>query len=585
MRSFLLLFTVVLVACSAPRGVARPRTSPPVTSGATAESASSVDLDYVVRRAPRPDGTSALVVEATFPGLGTGRTELLLPDAWAGEKELYRDIAALDATSPGAHIEPSADPSRRVVVHPPGAMVSIRYELPQAPERASIDEHRAYRVLVQAAYVHAIGFGLWVTPALDGQAPRTIRIRWADFPAGTVIANSFGAGLSDQRFSETLDRFRHAVFVAGDFRLHEATIRGKKVSVALRGKWGFEDAALVDLVARVVDVERAFFEDDDFERFLVTLIPTGEGCCSYGGTGLTDSFATFVTSDLPIERRMIHLLSHELFHTWNGRRIGRQHPEELVYWFSEGFTDYYAELLSFRAGLLSFDAYVDAMNATLRQYHLSPARNAPNEAVLKDFWNDRAIERLPYERGRLLALLWDDRIRTRKEGASLDDVMRDLFRAARDTGAVVSADTIDRLVRAYVPDGVAADIARYVDRGETVPAPPGALGPCVRLASVPIGPFELGFDEKVTDEEGEVVGVVRGSAAERAGLRDGMKLRRSKWSMDPTRPAVLTVREGDRDRTIEYLPQGAPVLVPQYRLDEKAYAASPATCTEPLLAR
>jgi hypothetical protein len=64
-----------------------------------------------------------------------------------------------------------------------------------------------------------------------------------------------------------------------------------------------------------------------------------------------------------------------------------------------------------------------------------------------------------------------------------------------------------------------------------------------------------------------------------------MKLRRSKWSMDPTRPVVLTVRDGDRDRTIAYLPQGKPVLVPQYRLDDQAYAASPATCTEPRQAR
>lgn len=577
--ALLALFSFLVACAASPANLARrPLPAAPLPAAApTRDAPSHPDLDYTVRRVER-----GIVVELAFEGAVEGRSPLSLPSAWAGEKELYKDLQGLEATSPGARIETTSDPARPVVVHPPGAMVTIRYELPMRPELEAIDEHLSYRVLVQKHYLHAIGHALWVTPASVETRACSIHIRWTGFEQGAAVANSFGTQESEQTFTETVDHLRHAVFVVGDFRVHEATIRGKKVAIALRGKWGFQDGDLVNLVSRVVDVERAFFKDDDFDRYLVTLIPTGRGCCSYGGTGLTDSFATFVSSDLPIERRMIHLLSHELFHTWNGRRIGRQSPEELVYWFSEGFTDYYAELLSFRAGLTSLPEYVEAIDSTLRQYHLSTAKNARNEDIRSGFWSSRAVERLPYQRGLLLALLWNDRIRARGRGASLDDMMRDLFGEARDHGTVVSAEAVDRLIRPYLSEGVLPDIGKYVDRGETVPAVPGALGPCVKLTEVPIGPFDLGFDEKATDAAGVVSGVVKGGAAERAGLRNGMKIRRSRWSSDPTKKATLTVIDKKRERTIEYFPQGTPVKVPQYRIDEKAYARDPARCEAPI---
>lgn len=97
--------------------------------------------------------------------------------------------------------------------------------------------------------------------------------------------------------------------------------------------------------------------------------------------------------------------------------------------------------------------YVDSINSTLRQYHLSPAKNATDDAVAKGFWSDRAIERVPCQRGHLLALMWNDRTRAQGKGASIDNFMRDLFVAARDHGTVVSAASLDALTNPYLPEG------------------------------------------------------------------------------------------------------------------------------------
>lgn len=569
------LVSFFLAACSA--------ATVPVSDSAIPElvrpsGVDAADLDYVVERVPREDGRYALQLSLRFTGDADGRTELQLPDSWGGQTGLYADLTAI-STDTGT-LEASDTPSRPVVVHTPNAPLVVHWTVEQSDELAEIEDGRNYRPIVQRDYFHAIGHGLWITPRWPDEVRHSIQLHWRGFGDEVKLANSFGVDAPEQAFIDTIARFQHGVFVGGDFRLHSTEVRGHKVSLALRGKWGFSDQQLLELIEKVVDVERAFFRDDDFDRFLVTLIPTGKGCCSYGGTGLTDSFATFVASDLPIEARMKHLLSHELFHTWNGRKIGRQDPEELVYWFSEGFTDYYANLLLLRAGLYSYTEYVESFNKVLRQYHLSPARNLPNKAIKEAFWTDRSVERLPYQRGNVLAHVWNQRIRAQRPGTSIDDLMRTLFQRAQTDGTVVSAASIDLIARAYLPEGIAADIERYVDAGETIPVPEGMLGPCAQLENASIGPLDLGFDIDKSEEDGVVHGVVENGPAHRVGLRDGMKLRHTSWGNDPTRLAKITVQTSDgATRKLEYLPQGTPILVPQFTLDRQTIERDPAACS------
>lgn len=572
----------VLLSCAAPRSVERPPVEaahvPPAVehTGPTPSPVPKPDVDFVVKREPRGD-TEAIVVEVRFPGDTSGRTEVALPSEWGGQKELWRELSGIAPIGEGVTLSPGSSEKMRILSHAPGAEVGLRYEFEGTPDLESIGDGRNYRPIVQKRYFHFIGHALFAVPKAADDRQEPIAIHWRGLGPADHVADSFGVDERDQSFMATLSELEHAVYVGGDFRIRRTEVRGKPIFVAMRGTWGFSDDDFVGLVTKAVDIERAFFGDDDFDRFLVTLIPTGKGCCSYGGTGLTNSFATFIASDLPVEGRLEHLLTHELFHTWNGRRIQRQEPEELVYWFSEGFTDYYANLLSFRAGLQTFPEYVAQYDSILRQYYLSSARNAPNEAVKNAFWSDRAIERLPYQKGDILAHEWSLRIReatTEKSGrkpASFDDVMRDLFHAAMTQHAVVSASEIDTLVRPYLADGVAHDIVKYVDRGETLVPSARALGPCARLVHTSLGPFELGFDEKATDEAGALAGVVKNGPAWRAGARDGMKLRHSKWSSDPTHPVELTVVKGDDKRVIKYLPQGKAIQVPQYELDERRY--------------
>lgn len=575
LRTFVLWLAVLACACgsaplSSPPPVlnqSRPETRPPPGLDAR-------DLHVGLRYVPQPQEPHVEVTLA-FRGDQSGRTELRLPTSWAGQDELWRGLDDL-RVDPPARMETGDKPGVRTLVHEPEARLEIHYTVLSAAKDTAQDR-QPYRPIVSVDHVHLIGETFLATPGWDDDDLVQVRLSW-ELPPSWSVAHSFGVGTEPTVFEARLGQVTHAIYVAGDFRVLRAEIREKPVYVAVRGTWAFTDDELLSLVSRVVDTERAFFRDDDFPHFLITMIPTGSGgCCSYGGTGLTNAFAMFVESDRGIDERMKHLLAHELFHTWNGRRIGRMEPEQLVYWFSEGFTDYYARLLQLRAGLIDLPEYVRSYNKTLRQYALSPARGEPNRSILDRFWKDPAVERLPYQRGDLLAHEWNERLRGL--GHSLDEVMLDLFHEARDRGTVVAPDVLDRLYKRYDPEGIARDIERYVENGEWLEPAPKALGPCVELEQVKMGPLDFGFDVDATEAAGTVTGVRKNGPAFRAGLRDGMPVRRTRWSSDPTQECEIHVGpRGGEAKAIRYLPQGEQRLVPQYRMAGARYEADKEAC-------
>jgi predicted metalloprotease with PDZ domain len=121
---------------------------------------------------------------------------------------------------------------------------------------------------------------------------------------------------------------------------------------------------------------------------------------------------------------------------------------ESLYWFSEGFTDYYTSLLLLRAGLITSDDYVADYNSVLKNYYTSPFRNHSNKQILIDRLSNYDAQRQPYQRGNLLAHNWNAQIRAVTGGKySLDDVMRDLFKSASRNGFRLSNTTINHAIR------------------------------------------------------------------------------------------------------------------------------------------
>ncbi len=509
-------------------------------------------------------------------GDADGETELTLNEGWGGIQETGEDLELVEARGAAGGELASERPSLGAwkVRHAPLERISAAFELGPTAHRATPMPPEYYLPILEPGLLHAIGAQTLPAPEhLDGELERPIELEWRGFAErGWDVISSFGAGEEPLTLRRALDDFRHALFLAGDLRLLERDVRGRPVYVAIHGEgWGFSDEEFADLARRIVALEREFFADFECPFYLISAIGVGQrsGGSSYGGTGLTDSFALFLTPGMGLDSGggggIAWLLAHELFHDWNGHLIRLAAPEELGYWFSEGFTDFYARRLLHAGGLLAPGALVDSWNRKLAAYAVNPRRTAPAETIREAFWTERDVGELPYQRGDLVALLVDHAIRERSGGArSLDDLMRELARRARAADVEFSSADLVAAIGEFAGPETAETVRAIVVDGAPIELPPDVGGPELALEPAEIARFDTGFDHERSIEEGRVSGVRPGSCAERAGLEDGMQVRG--WSVHFGRtdvPIEMRVKDGEVERTLSFLPQGEPL--PGYR--------------------
>lgn len=513
--------------------------------------------------------TPLVAIHVEVDGEADGTSAFTLAEGWAGIAEAGRDLELVEVR--GAHdaLEGTRESSHRWSVrHAPGERLALTFELGPTGHRANSAPPGYYLPILERGLLHVLGAqGLPAPEHLDGAKERSIALEWRGFAEqGWRVASSFGTG---PRVETTLalDTFLHALFAAGELRLFERTLPGGTLAVALNGKWSFRDEEFVALAERIVTLERDFFADHARPFYLISLIPVGAGnSSSWGGTGLTNSFALFMTPDNTLAMSpggggVAWLLAHEHFHEWNGHVIQLAQPEQLAYWFSEGFTDFYTRRLLARGGLFTPEQEQASWNQRLAAYRANPERLAPATRVLEAFWTVREAGELPYQRGDLMALYADHAIRTRTQGArSLDDVMRALVARSKGGGGPLTSDELLRALGAEAGAQAEAALRAWAVEGREPEFPPELGVPGLRLEESEVPSFDTGFDHEATLASGTVTGVRPGGPAERAGLKDGMKL--SGWSVtrgDPTREVELTLRESGTTRTLRYLPHGTPV--------------------------
>ena len=534
-------------------------------------------LNYQIAYIASPQ--QSLLVQLQFEGDSSGKTRMIIPHEWAWQDSYEKGIKNLQLLSLDGQLTLADNGIDYEISHPAGQILTIQYEVRPYWE-GQINHEVYYRPIIKPGYFHFIGYGVFAYPDWNPSAPRKIRVEWKGFPDDWQIANSFGVSEKEQSLNQSIDKFCHSVYMAGDFSIQKADIAGFPVHIALRGEWKFPQDELPALVEKIVSAERDFWNDYDFPYFLISMIPL-DNLNSKGGTGLTNSFALFVSDDHENLQDLRFLLAHELFHTWNGRKIQREEPEERIYWFSEGFTNHYSRLLLLRYGLITLQEFISNYNQTLMEYFCSPVINASNEEILSQTNSDRNIDRMPYLRGDILAFRWNALIKQTSDH-SLDDLMFDLFQEAQTSGMVVSMDNLDLLMKRQLPEGVDHDMDRYLVRGETLVPGADDLGPGAVLTEVTAYPFELGFTYEESDisKNWLVTEVNENSSAWQAGLRKGYTItgRSIHWGQ-ADQPVILGfINDQGKKARIEYLPRGEEKIVPQYKLHEEFFQKNPAAC-------
>lgn len=518
-------------------------------------------LTYILT--PKPSDRT-LHVSLRWKTAGRERSTLSVLPNWGGVGSIadqLRGITFGDATG-------QREGNAWQVEHLRGAEFSCDYDVDVRRDKLTWDA--TFRPTLTPKFFHGIGTTFLLAPRIGSDDRTDIEaiLRW-ELPAEwKQAACSWGVGPNVGARVNVSD-LRHSVYIAGELEVLTETKDGRSVTVAMRDEFAFKVRPFAAMAADIVADQCAFMNDTEFPEYLVTLVPVGDTlpgeASQLSGTGLYQSFAAFAAPRSKMGDALEHLFAHELFHHWNGRILDREAPEEHVYWFSEGLTDYYALRILFESGRWDARTFARWINRHVAEYVRNPAIHATNEDVARGFWTERStVGEVVYQRGLLLALRWHRLARDHGVADGVDRLFKTLVQRARSDGLRLSNARIRAAGVETLGDWFGPEFDRYVEQVETIEPPLNSLAPALKGVRKTVYEFNPGLDVRKTTAERRVVGLVDGSPAAKAGAKEGDELFGFSIHGDPDRQVELQVKRGGKLVTLKYLPRGKGIEAVQF---------------------
>ncbi|MEO5581013.1 MAG: hypothetical protein ABIR58_10165 [Gemmatimonadaceae bacterium] len=318
---------------------------------------------------------------------------------------------------------------------------------------------------------------------------------WADTPAGdtTLPAASGRSGTPTQ-----VPAITRSFFVPNVYELLEV---GMLVGKYLERTIGAGDVEVTLAVGR--DLASAL---DLFDAAMRPLVPAAASVFggtpkgkfvvianrdTYdGGTSFTRSF-DMVFRDAPTVANRAnwgHVLAHEFLHLWNGNAI-RPAEGTQEYWFSEGFTDYLANLLEHHTGMITQRQLLGRLGVHYDKY-LAARVVAPRVSLRAAGDQKARYYDLVYSGGLLTAFTLDVELRQRSGGRyGVRDVLRAMYAEFGTSGKSYAAADVQRVARGLAGPDVTPFFAKYVTGTAPLPVSVAlaALGLEARRVAQPAG--------------------------------------------------------------------------------------------------
>ena len=320
-----------------------------------------------------------------------------------------------------------------------------------------------------------------------------------------------------------------------DLRVFE--VGGRKHSVVYSGKNDFDIDRMAADTRRIVEAVWPMFGGPLPYRdywFLYRFHSRGGGGLEHLNSARMDVRPAGY-GDPDAMDRYWSLTSHEFLHAWNVKRI-RPNPlgpfdytqEQLTpyLWFCEGVTSYLGDLALVRADLWSTKRYLQSLAEAFVRYQRRPARAFVSlEDASRSAWyppeNFAAAGVDYYNKGKLVGALLDLRLRRETGGRQhLDGLMRSLYADFRRTGLWFEPGAVRAAAERLTGQRLGRFFEQYV--AGTAPLPLGEALHTVGLDLIETPGRKAGtLGVRVHPRSARVVFIEGGSAAARAGLREG----------------------------------------------------------------
>ena len=484
-----------------------------------------------------PNPTNKLFhVEATFPTAGLDTLTVALP-AWSpGNYEIQnyaRFVRHFDARDPQgrARFWDRADKTTWRVST--GGAASITVSFDELADTIDLSMARIHGDLAQF-----LGTNLFLYQ--PGHLDRAAEVRFS-VPDGWRVTTALKAGPNGTYTAPDYHVLADAETFLGKFSVDSLQAGGKWIRIAVWPASDYTPAVAATMrrsVAKMAAVQDQLMGGAPYDVYTIFFDVVRDTITWAGGLEhLSSQFDVmpagpgFADADGNLGGFMNPLMAHEFFHLWNVKRIrpaemwpyeyrDEQYTPSL--WWSEGVTDYYADLTNWRAGIWSDQDFIDHVHQNMETIDQIPEPWSEEDGSLATWINEvyDNSSQMYYPKGSLTGLLLDISIRDATDNAhSLDDVMRALFTRFYKTGKGFSTADLLGLLREFGMPDVGGFHARYINGRDSLPYgavfPKAGLDYQVRHITNPVLGIQTGGDFSV------LTGVVPGSAAGDAGLLPG----------------------------------------------------------------
>ena len=449
---------------------------------APASEAPTKAIHYTLEPLVGVKGLNALEVEVRFAGNRQGQSTFTLPSDAIGGHERWTYLS--DFEGHGVRIIASAK-DRRIFQYRPGAAVTVRYRVRSAyVENPTTGDYFAGPAILPHWFA-ALGEFVFIVPEHGELTPVTFE--WKPGPTHWNCLSNLDHP-STKEPPTVAGLLASSIIASRDLKVVERPIFGGVLRMAAVGSWNVPIDRDADLVANIASVQRAFWGDITGPMTVTTVALTGPGQGN-GGVGRYRGFAQYVSAGTT-PGQQLRTVAHEHIHSWIPGRLGEMpsgNDEAAMYWFSEGFAEFYTERTLLRAGIWSLEDFIRDLNDTLAAYAANPNNRQPNDWTSARFWSDNATQRIPYLRGNLFAYLLDNHIRQASDHAI--DLDRVIFRM-RDRWVSAPTDhrpgVLENLKASYhdllgSDDQLDALIESHLTKGAFIQLPIDMFGQCATI--------------------------------------------------------------------------------------------------------
>ncbi|MBM3401214.1 MAG: M61 family metallopeptidase [Bacteroidetes bacterium] len=252
---------------------------------------------------------------------------------------------------------------------------------------------------------------------------------------------------SNTYFAPDFDVLYDSPIEIGNQDIFEFIAEGVQHEVAMYGGGNYNKEVLKRDMTKIISEQTKTFGVNPNKRyvFIVHNFNSGGGGLEhYNSTVLGASRNSYNTEAGLL--RFLALVSHEYYHLWNVKRLrpialGPFNYEQENYtsnlWIAEGFTAYYQDIYTKRAGLQSPDRYLTNLASSISSVENQPGNRVdPVSEASFDAWiklyrpNENSANSTIsyYSKGALIALIMDLQIiQSTRAKAGLDEVMKAMY--------------------------------------------------------------------------------------------------------------------------------------------------------------